>query len=329
MAFWVKWSAVMCDQDVYLGIDTSCYTTSVALLNKAGQLVGEARRILQVKAGGRGLQQSEMVFQHTRNLPVLMEEVFTSPYKIIGIGVSARPRPLATSYMPAFLAGLCVARSLAAANKVPLYQLSHQENHLEAGLWSAQGPGAGRFLLLHASGGTTDLLLAAQGTDGNYSLTQVGGSIDLHAGQFIDRVGVALGLQFPAGPALEQLAATAGALVDLPVAVRQGDVSLSGPATAALRKLAAGAEPAALAAGVQFVLAETFVRMIRNVAAQQNVFDVLLVGGVASNAAIRSHLIEKLAKRRIKVWLPASKFSPDNAVGCAAYARRQGESSYA
>ena len=248
--------------------------------------------------------------------------------KGIGIGVSARPRPLEDSYMPAFLVGLGLARSLAAVNEIPLWQISHQENHLEAGLWSAQGPDADRFLLLHASGGTTDLLLAEKQTDSTYALTQAGGSKDLHAGQFVDRVGVALGLQFPAGAALEQLAATAADCIELPVAVRQGDVSLSGPATAALRKIEAGADPAALAAGVQYAMAETFVRMIRNVAAQKEIFDVLLVGGVVSNAYIRRHMIEKLAKRRIRVWIPESRFSPDNAAGCAAYAFRQGESSY-
>ena len=247
----------MSKNEVYLGIDTSCYTTSVALIGREGGLVGEARRILQVKPGCRGLQQSEMVFQHTRNLPILLEEVLKKPLKVIGIGVSARPRPLEDSYMPAFLVGLGLARSLAAVNEIPLWQISHQENHLEAGLWSAQGPDADRFLLLHASGGTTDLLLAEKQTDSTYALTQAGGSKDLHAGQFVDRVGVALGLQFPAGAALEQLAATAADCIELPVAVRQGDVSLSGPATAALRKIEAGADPAALAAGVQYCLLYT------------------------------------------------------------------------
>lgn len=61
------------------------------------------------------------------------------------------------------------------------------------------------FCILHASGGTTDLLLAEKRADSTYALTQAGGSKDLHAGQFVDRVGVALGLQFPAGAALEQL----------------------------------------------------------------------------------------------------------------------------
>ena len=80
----------MSKNEVYLGIDTSCYTTSVALIGREGGLVGEARRILQVKPGCRGLQQSEMVFQHTRNLPILLEEVLKKPLKVIGIGVSAR-----------------------------------------------------------------------------------------------------------------------------------------------------------------------------------------------------------------------------------------------
>ncbi len=310
-------------QQVFLGIDTSCYTTSVAVLDSDGKLLGEARKILDVKPGRCGLQQSEMVFQHTRNLPNLVESVFTGKeYELKAIGVSGYPRPLENSYMPAFLAGMGVARSLAVTSGAKLHVISHQENHLEAGVWSAQGPAAERFLLLHASGGTTDLLLAEKQPDGRYNLTEIGGSIDLHAGQFIDRIGVALGLQFPTGPELEKLAATAQEMVELPVSVRKTQVSLSGPATAALRKLEAGADGAALAQGVQYALAETFTRMLRNGAAEHNVNAVLLVGGVASNTYIRKHVTEKLAKRRISVWVPEARFSCDNATGCAAYAYR-------
>jgi tRNA A37 threonylcarbamoyltransferase TsaD len=82
---------------------------------------------------------------------------------------------------------------------------------LEAGVWSAGGPESDVFLMLHASGGTTDLLLARKNAEGRYDLENVGGSIDLHAGQFIDRVGVALKLQFPCGNALEELAKTSTA----------------------------------------------------------------------------------------------------------------------
>lgn len=373
-------------QRVYLGIDTSCYTTSVAIIDEAGALLGEARQILSVKPGRCGLQQSEMVFQHTRNLPRLMEEavgqvigcvktgagsaangvtvaeeastagpsglagLVAVGYELAAIGVSGYPRPLEGSYMPAFLAGLSVARSVAAVTGAQLEVISHQENHLEAGLWSAGGPDVDRFLLLHASGGTTDVLLAERQQNGRYRITEVGGSMDLHAGQFVDRIGVALGLQFPTGPALEALAekalartaevsacvseqsaasgseAGAGAaqMVELPVSVRKLQVSLSGPCTAALRKLEAGAEPAALALGVEHALAETFARVLRNGAQEYRVRDVLLVGGVGSNNYIRQHVERKLAKLRypVRLWVPEGRFSCDNATGCAALARR-------
>lgn len=310
-------------QRVYLGIDTSCYTTSAAVLDEAGKLIGEGRKILDVKPGRCGLQQSEMVFQHTRNLPYILEGILQGKdYELVAIGVSGYPRPIENSYMPAFLAGSGVARTLAAATGAKLHIISHQENHLEAGVWSAGGPDAEHFLLLHASGGTTDLLLAERQASGRFNLTEVGGSIDLHAGQFIDRVGVALGLKFPTGPELEKLAATAEQMVELPVSVRKLNASLSGPATAALRKLEAGADGAALALGVQYALAETFTRMLRNGAAEYNVHAVLLVGGVASNTYIRNHVTEKLAKRRVSVWVPEARFSCDNATGCAAFAWR-------
>ena len=376
-------------QRVYLGIDTSCYTTSVAIMDEAGALLSEARQILSVKPGRCGLQQSEMVFQHTRNLPRLMEEAVgqvlgsvktgagsvangvsvadeastagasglaglaVAGYELAAIGVSGYPRPLEGSYMPAFLAGLSVARSVAAVTGAQLEVISHQENHLEAGLWSAGGPDVDRFLLLHASGGTTDVLLAERQQNGRYRITEVGGSMDLHAGQFVDRIGVALGLQFPTGPALEALAekalartaevsasvseqsvasvseAGAGAapMVELPVSVRKLQVSLSGPCTAALRKLEAGAEHAALALGVEHALAETFARVLRNGAQEYRVRDVLLVGGVGSNNYIRQHVERKLAKLRypVRLWVPEGRFSCDNATGCAAFARRINE----
>jgi N6-L-threonylcarbamoyladenine synthase len=310
-------------QKGYLGIDTSCYTTSVAVIGEDGSLLSEARQILSVKPGRCGLQQSEMVFQHTRNLPLLMEKALQSDdIEICGVGVSGCPRPIADSYMPAFLAGVSAAKSIAAVSKIPLYTISHQENHMEAGMWSAEGPKAERFLMLHASGGTTDMLLAQKKADGRYLLEQIGGSMDLHAGQFIDRVGVALGLQFPTGPELEKLAETADYMTELPVSVRKLQVSLSGPATAALRKLQAGEDKAALALGVEYALAETFARMLRNGAAAYDAADVLLVGGVASNKFIRAHVEEKLQKRNIRLWVPEARFSCDNASGCAAYARR-------
>lgn len=90
---------------VTVGIDTSCYTTSVALLDDAGRLVADVRRPLAVKEGGRGLAQSEMVYQHTRNLPEVFEAAVgkvSGPLEIMAVGAAAQPRPLPESFMPAF-----------------------------------------------------------------------------------------------------------------------------------------------------------------------------------------------------------------------------------
>ena len=342
---------------VYLGIDTSCYTTSLFFMDRQGQPVAEVRRILKVKPGGCGLQQSEMLYQHTRNLPELMEEaVREHNFSLLGIGVSSKPRSREDSYMPAFLAGSGFARSLSALYRIPLWQISHQENHLEAAVWSAKGPVADRFLFLHASGGTTDLLLVEKSakdiariereeaddaakaekiivdklskqTVSNFILSVIGSSSDLHAGQFVDRAGIALGLSFPAGPALEKLASQHTEIPEIPVSVHKTEVSFSGPCTWVLRAIQdlGPSESANMAAGVQWGLAETFVRMIRNGAAEYNVKDVILAGGVCANRWIRNHIEEKLTKRSIRVWMPENRYSGDNASGCAAYARRQGE----
>lgn len=309
--------------DVYLGIDTSCYTTSVAVLDRQGNLVDEVRRVLAVKLGKRGLAQSEMVFQHTRNLPELIEKIFyRHDMNIIGIGVSKQPRPIENSYMPAFLSGYGVARSLSSVLGAELVPISHQENHLEAGIWSSGFPGSAKFLMLHASGGTTELLLVEAQAAGNFLLSEIGGSIDLHAGQYIDRVGVALGLNFPAGAELEKIAAQSDVIYSLPVAVKDCQISLSGPATAALRAIDAGIQPAKIALGVENSLADSFARCILNAAKKYQISDVLLVGGVTANKYIRKYIDEKLADNSIMLYVPDSRYSSDNAVGCAAAAMR-------
>ena len=90
-----------------LAIDTSCYTTSMALMDMEGNLLSDQRRVLDVPLGERGLSQSEALFQHHRNLPLLIEKV-AQDYdlrNLAALGVSTRPRPVEGSYMPVFLGG--------------------------------------------------------------------------------------------------------------------------------------------------------------------------------------------------------------------------------
>lgn len=310
----------MTNKEVVIGIDTSCYTTSVAVLDLEGNLIADERQILSVKQGGCGLAQSEMVFQHTRNLPVLMSIIDFANLKVVGVGATSRPRPLAESYMPAFLTGYGLAQNLAKVLNVSSFPLSHQENHLLAGMWSAQGPENFPFLMLHASGGTTDLLLVKKDAEDKLTLETVGESIDLHAGQFVDRVGVALGLSFPAGPHLEALAETTDTPLELPIWVRGNKISFSGVCTKAVRMAEAGADKASLALGVEVVIGKGLSKLMVNICKEHDVHDVLIVGGVCANKYIRNLVTTNLQKNKIKTYMPEARFSGDGAVGAAYYA---------
>ncbi|TWH48940.1 O-sialoglycoprotein endopeptidase [Sporomusa sp. KB1] len=313
--------------NVVLGIDTSCYTTSVAILDEQGQLIADCRRILSVKAGKRGLQQSEMVFQHTRNLPELFLQAWPDkPICFTAIGVSAFPRPLPDSYMPAFLVGEGYAKVLALSQDIPLYRISHQENHVFAGLWSAGGPVASSFLAVHLSGGTTEIVRVANNASApdsrRLSIDILGGTRDIHAGQLVDRIGVLLGLTFPAGPRLEALAAESHEqAIKIPLTVREACVSFAGPETH-IRKLAAqGIAPAIIAASVELCIAKAVTAMIKQAISRTGLTDVLLVGGVTANQFIRKYLCDQLAEPlHAKLYFPQPGYSPDNATGAAYFA---------
>ena len=156
-------------------------------------------------------------------------------------------------------------------------------------------------------------------TPGAFALELVGGTLDLHAGQLVDRVGVAMGLPFPAGPGLEELArqADGSAGVALKAKVVGAHCNLSGAETAAQRLIAAGADHASVAWALQRCLAETFAAMALNAAREHKLSLVTFIGGVASNGAIREHVRQTLARQGIETRFAPPGLSSDNAVGVA------------
>ena len=84
---------------VYLGIDTSNYTTSCALYNDANGSIRSCKKLLPVKEGERGIRQSDAVFHHTKQLPGLMEELLSVPAHLSGCSYSYAPREAEGSYM--------------------------------------------------------------------------------------------------------------------------------------------------------------------------------------------------------------------------------------
>jgi N6-L-threonylcarbamoyladenine synthase len=310
---------------LFLGIDTSYYTTSVALVDEAGRLLEDRRRPLAVAQGERGVAPAEAVWRHLQALPEVLTPLLETYRDRIGaVAASVRPRPVAGSFLPPFKVSEGFGRSVAAALGVPFYPTTHQEMHIMAGLWSADRPPAGAaFLAVHLSGGTTELIRVAR-RPGGFDEELLGGTQDLHAGQFVDRVGVALGLSFPAGPHLEQLAAEGrpGA-VTLPAVVRGRTVSFSGPESAAQRLVQAGAAPPDVALAVFHCVAKTLEKWLRAAVAETGLREILIVGGVAANGIIRERLRRRLEHPAVGAHLAFAepRYSTDNAVGTALLAR--------
>ena len=304
-----------------LGIDTSCYTTSAALVSTNGRLVASSRRLLTVEEGERGLMQSQGLFQHVRNLPDMVADVMLKApdAQIVAVCASTRPRPAEDSYMPVFRAGESQARAAAAMLRVPFYPVSHQEGHVRAAMVDSGIEASQPFLALHLSGGTTEILLSDRG-----ELTLLGGSLDLHAGQLVDRTGVRMKLGFPAGPALERLAREGvkrGVVRGLiGVSVKGVDCNMAGAENKIVRFMESGEMTnEEIAAEVFDFLARTIERQIEAACEQTGCRQALLAGGVASSTLLREMLVARAKKRRLncRLCFARPELSGDNAVGVA------------
>ena len=299
---------------MFLGIDTSNYTTSLALFD--GKNIIQRKKVLTVKKGERGLRQSDAVFQHTVNMPLLMNELdFSSG--IDSVGVSTRPRSVDGSYMPCFLAGVNAATAFAAARSIPLVYTTHQQGHAAAALFAARGADlfTQKVLLFHISGGTTDLLLC----DEVRTITQLGTSTDLYAGQAVDRVGVKLGFAFPAGAEVSRLAAACPEEIRPKSSVRGMQCSLSGLENQCNALLAAGKSPEYVCKYCLLCVADTVVKMTKAAQKEYPGLPVVCAGGVMSSDVIR----QWVQKRLPQVYFVPGQYSSDNAIGVSILAARE------
>ncbi len=306
-----------------LGIDTSNYATSLAVYNSDGEVVVAKKRFLPVKTGQLGLRQSDALFHHTLALPELLAQVGEAVdlTTIEAVGVSEKPRPVEGSYMPCFLAGVNVATAFAAAKNIPLVKTTHQQGHAAAAIFAT---GRAEFftqpvLLFHISGGTTDLLLCK---DGLTSITLLGTSTDLYAGQAVDRIGVKLGFAFPAGAEVSRLAARCEEEIIPKTSVKGLDCSLSGLENQCNQLLAQGKSHAYICKYCLVCIAEVVVKMTKNARVKEKHLrglPVVCAGGVMGSETIQQYVQKKLQN----VYFVPSEYASDNAMGVAILAAQE------
>ena len=309
----------------YLGIDTSNYTTSVALCSEGGEILKNFKILLGVADGERGLRQSDAVFSHINNFPQLAEWIREAAFdkEIIAIGYSATPRPADGSYMPCFLVGKAVAEMLASVLSVPVYPFSHQEGHIMAAVYSSGNHSllTRDFFAFHVSGGTTEIVRVTPKTAG-FTCELIGGTSDLNAGQAIDRIGVKLGLHFPCGKELEKLATENDKKVPKPkISVQGTKCNLSGLENMADKLYATTADKALTAAFTLDFVANTLFALSENLRTEASDTPILYAGGVMSNMRIKKRLS---ALEQTNFSEP--QFSADNAAGIALLTKMAHES---
>ncbi len=301
-----------------LGIDTSNYTTSAAYFDPSSGEMRQAKKLLPVKSGEKGIRQSDAVFHHTVQLPELIEKLGDIS-DICAVGVSDRPSCREGSYMPCFLVGVSAARAAAAARGVPYFTATHQMGHILAALYSAERLDlvrkGERFISFHVSGGTTDVLLCDRVGSELLSVRRIGGSNDLKAGQAIDRCGVMLGLDFPCGAELEALAMSCDEKISYKPVMNGLDCSLSGIENKCQKLFIEGCEPAYIARFCLTAVGRSVRALTKSALDEFGSMPVIYAGGVMSDRIIADMLgdIPDTA-------FAEPKFSCDNAAGTALYA---------
>lgn len=303
-----------------LGIDTSNYKTSVAIIGSDGRILCDLRKLLRVKQGERGLRQSDALFQHIENMPGLLEEALSKDRagRIAAVAYSQRPRPVEGSYMPVFKAGSSFGQALAAGLQIPCFGFSHQEGHIEAIRAGSDFPADRPFLCYHLSGGTCELLLVDQD-----KIQIIGGSKDISFGQVIDRAGVKLGMAFPAGEEMDRIAMEAQYSSQVLKRVPYDGLffNLSGMETQwsrnAEKRMEASEQTDPLVRELFDKILKTLTDITKQAAKETSINHIMFTGGVSSSRYISTRLKASLADSPLVIEFGDQSLSQDNAVGIA------------
>ncbi len=300
----------------YLGFDTSNYTTSVALYYPDENRIVHRKKLLPVKEGEKGLRQSDAIFHHTVQLSELTESLFDEDKpEIYGIGASAFPRTAEGSYMPCFLVGLNTAKVLSSVSGKDVKITSHQNGHIVAALYSAESLHLlnERFIAFHVSGGTTEALLVEPDDDEVIKCTLIASSLDLKAGQAIDRAGVMMGLRFPCGAEMDKLSRESDRdFGRIKVYSKGYDVSLSGLQNKCSKMFDEGESKADISKFCFQYICTALETMTDRIIEEYGNLPILYSGGVMSNTLIKERLTKKYGG-----LFATPEFSSDNAAGVA------------
>jgi len=321
---------------IILSLETSCDESAVALVsNEKGRidlLANEIASQIKEHSNWGGVVPEIASRRHLENLPFLIQEAFSkSKLKIKDIdAIAATVTP---GLSGSLLVGSITARTLANLHQIPFLGIHHLEGHL-ASIYLSENHPKPPFLVLLVSGGHTELIKV----DSHHKYHRLGRSHDDAAGEAFDKVARLLGLPYPGGPAIQEIAKYGNPKKFLFPKGRVSkpgggfysyDFSFSGLKTAVFRqieKLKSENKKLPIediAASFEYIVAEVLVERSLRCALDQGLNSIVLVGGVAANIRLRNLMLSQSSKHSINVALAPMEFCTDNAamIGAAALLR--------
>ncbi len=297
-----------------LGIETSCDETGVAIYHAERGLINHFLYSQIDMHGEYGGVVPELASRdHIRKLvPLLrqsLEESALTSSHLGGIAYTAGP-----GLIGALLVGAATARSLAWAWRIPAVAVHHMEGHLLAPMLE-DNPPAFPFVALLISGGHT--LLVHVEAIGRYQL--LGESLDDAAGEAFDKTAKMLGLGYPGGPKLAELAEQGRPNFNFPrpMTDRPGlDFSFSGLKTFTMNTLntsqKTSQDKADVAYAFQHAVADTLSIKCKRALRQTGLNRLVVAGGVSANKKIRAALTEMATAEKAEIYFPRPEFCTDN-----------------
>lgn len=303
-----------------LGIETSCDETGVAIYDEQqGLIANQLYSQIEMHADYGGVVPELASRDHIRKtLPLIdaaLKQANLTACDIDGIAYTAGP-----GLVGALLVGSTIARSLAYAWNVPALGVHHMEGHLLAPMLE-NNPPPFPFVALLVSGGHTQLIKVEN--VGSYEL--LGESIDDAAGEAFDKTGKLLGLDYPAGVAVSQLAEKGTPnrfIFPRPMTDRPGlDFSFSGLKTFAANTINANLDrngcldeqtKCDIAYAFQQAVVETIIIKCKRALQQTGYKRLVMAGGVSANKQLRAALATMMQEQKGEVFYPRPQFCTDN-----------------
>lgn len=305
-----------------LGIDTSCDETAAAVLSDGREILSNVVSSQLIHADFGGVVPEYASRAHIRTvLPVVrkaLSDAGVSIDELDGVAVTNRP-----GLVGCLLVGVSFAKAMAYAAGIPVVGIDHIEGHVFS-VRLAEPDMPLPTVCLVVSGGHTELILVEAW--GKYAT--LGRTRDDAAGEAFDKVGKMLGLSYPAGPAIERLAAGGNPnAFDFPRAMMERgnlDFSFSGVKTAVRYKLddlggaPEGEELADFLASFQEAVIDALVTKTMWAAEEHHVPSVSIGGGVAANGPLRTRFEEEASRLGLSTVVPPKNLCTDNGAVIAA-----------